>query len=119
MTGQEAAFAREGAAREARLLVGEGTPLADVARLAGTAAAERGHLVGAAPPAVAGALASAAAGELVGPWEQDGEWRLLVVNGKAAPHPDDPELRERAARELLEEALARLAAGQVRRHVAV
>jgi hypothetical protein len=94
-------------------------PLADVARLARRSASPGDHLIGSAPPAVAGALASAAAGELVGPWEQDGEWRVLVVAGKTAPHPDDPELRERAARELLADALARFAAGQVRRHVAV
>ncbi len=119
VTGEEAGFAGEGAAREARLLVAEGMPLADVARLARCSVAAGDHLIGSAPPAVAGALASAAAGEVVGPWEQDGEWRLLVVAGKAAPHLDDPELHERAARELLADALARLAAGQVRRHVAV
>ena len=36
-----------------------------------------------------------------------------------APHPDDPDLNQRAARELLEDALARVSAGRVRRHVAV
>ncbi len=119
VSGEECAFTREGAAREARLLVREGAPLADVARLAGLHADPCEHLVGAASPAVAGALASAAPGELVGPWEQDGRWRVLVVTGKVAPHADDPELRARAARELREDALARLSAGRVRRHVAL
>jgi hypothetical protein len=119
VTGDEVAFAHEGAAREARLLVREGEPLADVARLAGLTATTRERLVEAAPPVVAGALASAVPGELVGPWEQDGEWRLVVVAGKTPPRPDDPEVRERIIQELLEDALGRLAAGQVRRHVPV
>jgi hypothetical protein len=119
IAGEEVAFAHEGAAREARLLVREGEPIADVARLAGVTATTRERLVGAAPPAVAGALAAAVPGELVGPWEQDGEWRLTLVTGKLAPDADDPELRERASRELLAEALARFSAGQLRRHVPV
>ena len=109
----------EGAAREARLLVREGEPLADVARLAGVSATARERLVSTAPPIVAGKLAAAIPGELVGPWEQDGEWRVVVVTAKTPPRPDDAELRERAARELLDEALARLSAGQLRRHVPV
>ena len=119
VSGEECAFAREGAAREARLLVREGAALAEVARLAGTHTDSRHHLVGSAPPVVAGALASATPGELVGPWEQDGAWRVLLVTAKSAPHAGDPELSERAARELLDDAIARLSAGRVRRHVAV
>ncbi len=45
VTGDEAAFAHEGAAREARLLVREGEPLADVARLAGVAATASERLI--------------------------------------------------------------------------
>ncbi len=119
VTGEEVAFTHEGAAREARLLVREGEPLADVARLAGVNATTRERLVESAPPVVAGALASSIPGELVGPWEQDGEWRLVVVAGKTPPQFDDAELRERATRELVVEALARHSAGQVRRHVPV
>ena len=119
VTGDEAAFAHEGAAREARLLVREGEPLADVARLAGVAATARERLIEVAPPVVAGKLAAAVPGELVGPWEQDGEWRLVVVTAKTPPRAEDAELRERATRELLDEALARLSAGQLRRHVPV
>ncbi len=119
VAGDEAAFAHEGAAREARLLVREGEPLADVARLAGVAATARERLIEVAPPVVAGKLAAAVPGELVGPWEQDGEWRLVVVTAKTPPRVEDAELRERATRELLDEALARLSAGQLRRHVPV
>lgn len=119
VTGDEATFAHEGAAREARLLVREGEPLADVARLAGVAATARERLIEVAPPVVAGKLAAAVPGELVGPWEQEGEWRLVVVTAKTPPRAEDAELRERATRELLDEALARLSAGQVRRHVPV
>jgi hypothetical protein len=117
--GEEVAFAAEGAAREARLLVAEGTPLADVARLVDATPAPREALIDAAPPGMGGALASAAAGELVGPWEQDGTWRVLVVADKVPPRAEDARLRARAARELLDDALGRLGAGQARRHVPV
>lgn len=115
--GRQARFPREGAAREARLLVGEGAELDGVAALAGQPVTERSLYVEQAPQELAGALASAAAGELVGPWPEEGGWSVIVVDAKTAPAADDPEVLARVRGELLSETLDRLAAGRVRRHV--
>ena len=119
VSGHAAAFDREGAAREACLLVGEGTPLAEVASMGRARAAGWEVHVDGAPPEVVGALVSAVPGDLVGPWADGGRWRVVVVDAKLPPAANDPSTHARASQELLAEAIDRLAAGQVERLVAL
>lgn len=117
--GQAAAFAHEGAAREARLLVEEGAPLPDVASIA-RADTDRWEVdVDGAPSEVVGALVSALPGDLVGPWADGEHWRVVVVDAKSPPDAADPSTHARACQELLAEAIDRLAAGQGERLVAL
>ena len=76
-------------------------------------------LVRDAPAGLAGFFAAAAAGEVVGPWEQDGHWHVRQVLSKVPPSPEDASARERAIDELWREAVERHAAGRTRRHAAL
>ena len=65
---------------------------------------------------LAGVLAAAVPGELLGPLAGDCGWRLLRVRERTPPAGDDINLRDRARSELLEDALGRYLAGRVTWH---
>jgi hypothetical protein len=118
LAGDELCFSGEGAAREARLLItADGETPAEVADRADVPVAERRLLVDEAPPALGVALAAAAVGEVIGPWEEAGRWRVLHLRTKTPPSPERPSLRERAIEELLKERTRRHAAGRTTLHV--
>jgi hypothetical protein len=113
---EEVAFASEGAAREASLLVrSDGMTLGEAAGLARTVAEIREAYADDVPE-LSGLLAATAPGELVGPLAGDGGWRLLRMRERTPPAVSDPVLRERAHGEIVEDALERHLAGRVRRH---
>jgi hypothetical protein len=116
LAGDELRFTREGAAREARLqITADGESVVAVAERAGVSVLDRRLLVGEAPPATGVSFAAAAVGEVVGPWEEEGQWHVMRLRAKVPPSPEDPSLRERAIGELLAERIARYAAGRVTR----
>jgi hypothetical protein len=118
LAGDELCFSAEGAAREARLLItADGETPAQVADRADVPVAERRLLVDEAPPALGVALAAAAVGEVIGPWEEAGRWRVLHLRAKTPPSAERPALRERAIEELLRERTRRHAAGRTTVHV--
>jgi hypothetical protein len=110
--GHELAFESESAAREARLLyLDDGLSLGEVAELAGTALHERRLVLDHVPAEATAALVAAAPGELAGPWPEADRWRIFLVSAKERPSVQVPELRERAAREVLRDILDRTLAG--------
>jgi hypothetical protein len=118
LVGDELCFDREGGAREARLLLAtDGETPAEVADRAEVAVAERRLLVGEAPPAHEVSFAAAAVGEVVGPWQEDGRWRVMQLRAKTPPSPDNPSLRELAIEELVLERTTRHAIGRTAIHV--
>jgi hypothetical protein len=117
LAGDELCFTGEGAAREARLQIAvDGHSAMAVAERAEVAVRDRRVLVGEAPATVGVSLAVATAGEVVGPWEEDGSWHVMQVRAKVAPSPENRLLGERARDELLRERIARYAAGRTTRH---
>lgn len=113
---EEVSFPGEGAAREAALLVREGgMGLAEVAGLAHVAIGLR-EAYSEDATELAGVLAAAVPGELLGPLAGDCGWRLLRVRERTPPAGDDINLRDRARSELLEDALGRYLAGRVTWH---
>ena len=112
--GRELTVGSEGAAREARMLLTEdGLAPADAAERAHADIRERRLTLDRAPAAAGELLVAAAPGEVVGPWLEGDRWRVMLVTDKSPPALDHPELRERAARELLRDALDRTLAGRV------
>ncbi|MGH2877329.1 MAG: peptidylprolyl isomerase [Solirubrobacteraceae bacterium] len=115
-TWQEVGFASEGAAREGALWVGEeGAPLAEVAAVAGVTVRAR-EAFGCDVPEFVGLLSTAAPGEPVGPVRADDGWRVLVLDDRRPPAADDPEVRDRAASEIIDDALQRHLAGRLSWH---
>jgi hypothetical protein len=113
---EEITFANEGAAREAALWVREdGMPLGEVADLAHVAAAVC-EAYSDEVSELAGVLAAAAPGELLGPLAGDGGWRLVRLRQRTPPAIEDTVLHERARTELVHEALGRHLAGRVTWH---
>ncbi len=116
LSGDELAVAELGAAREARMLVREdGLSLEAVAERAGATVCPRSVYLEDVPAAATTAFAAAAPGEVVGPWEQDGAWRVLVLTDKAPPTPTDENLVQRATDELLAAIVERHRAGRSER----
>jgi hypothetical protein len=110
---QEAAFATEGAAREAALWVGENDmALGDAAAMARAATLER-EAYCTEVPELSGLLMGAVPGELLGPFVSDGAWRLVCLRERIAPVPEDAALHDRAGEELMRDALDRHLAGRV------
>lgn len=117
LRGDELRFAAEGAAREARLLITvDGESPEAVADRAKVAVASRSLLIEAAPQELGASLAAKATGEVVGPWQEDGDWHVLWLRDKVAPSAQDDALRERAIDELLTERIDRYAAGRTTRN---
>ncbi len=117
LRGDELSFAREGAAREARLLiVADGQSAETVAARAGTAVTERSLLIDEAPAEMGGAFAATAAGEVIGPWREDGAWHVMQLREKVAPSAHHDALRARAIEELLADRIGRYAAGRTTRN---
>ncbi len=109
-------FADEGAAREAALWVREdGMALDEVAALAHVAA-DVHEAYSDDVEELSGPLAAASPGELLGPLADDSGWRLLALRERKPPTANDAVLRERARRELVQDALGRYLAGRVRWH---
>lgn len=119
LLGARLTFEREGAAREARLLLRDGHTPEEVSERAGTPVLEHRLLVSDAPAGLRGFFASATASEALGPWEQDGRWHVMQVVRKVPPSPEDAATRERAIDELWTEAVERHAVGRTIRHVAL
>jgi hypothetical protein len=112
----EVTFTREGAAREAAMMVREEhTPMRAVATL-GHANLDTREAYFDQASELAGLLASCAPGEVIGPLACDGGWRLVWLRRRTPAAMEDPALRERARAELLEDALGRHLAGRVRWH---
>lgn len=117
LRGEELRFADEGAAREARLLiVADGQSAEAVAERAGTSVIERSLLIDQAPAELGGAFAATAAGEVIGPWREDGDWHVMQLRDKVAPSAHHDALRGRAIEELLADRIARYAAGRTTRN---
>jgi hypothetical protein len=113
---EEVSFPGEGAAREAALLVREGgMGLAEVAGLAHVAIGLR-EAYSEDATELAGVLAAAVPGELLGPLAGECGWRLVRVRERTPPAGDDIDLRDRARSELLEDAVGRYLAGRVTWH---
>jgi hypothetical protein len=116
---REATFHSEGAAREAALMVREdGIELESVATLAHGDSREREAYLSDVPE-LANLLSAAVPGELVGPFESDGSWRLALIRERTAVSADDPVLRRRTTDEIVEEGLLRHLAGRVSWHVQI
>ncbi len=116
LRGEELVLAELGAAREARLLVREdGLSLGEVAERAGTVPRERSVYLEDVPDDATAAFAAAAPGEVVGPWQQDAGWRVLVLGDKVPPSAEDTVLAQRATDELLHGILERHRAGRSER----
>ncbi len=113
---EEVTFAAEGAAREAALWVREeGMALGEVAGLAHVPANVR-EAYSDDVSELSGLLAAAVPGELVGPLDGDGGWRLVRMRERTPPGLSDAALHERASTELVEHALERYLAGRVTWH---
>jgi hypothetical protein len=113
----EAVFRSEGAAREAALMVREdGVELDSVAGLAHADSRVREAYFSEVPE-LAELLSASAPGELVGPLQGEGGWRLARLRERISPSAEAPALRKRVIDELVEDALARQLAGQVSWHV--
>lgn len=116
LVGDELRFMREGAAREARLqITADGESVVTVAERAEVSVLDRRLLVSEAPPAAGVSFAAAAIGEVIGPWEENGQWRVMRLRAKVPPSSENESLRERATSELLAERIARYTAGRVTR----
>jgi hypothetical protein len=112
--GEELIVSSEGAAREVRmLLVEDGLGPAEAAERAHADISERRLTVDRAPADAGDVLVAAAPGEVAGPWLEGDRWRVMLIRHKSPPSADHPELRERAAQELLRDALDRALAGRV------
>jgi hypothetical protein len=110
---QEVTFVSEGAAREGALWVrDQGTALDEVAELGGVPVATR-EAYGCDVPQLSGVLSAATPGELVGPLRADRGWRLLLLSRRSAPAATDGVVVERAADEIVTEALERHLAGRL------
>jgi hypothetical protein len=116
--GTELSFEREGAARETRMhVVADGETLPEVASLLGVETVSRQLEIGTAPAEISATLLAAQQGDLLGPWKEDGRWRVLEVAGKTEPESAaDEALRSRARDELLGEMVERLVSGRVVTH---
>lgn len=109
----EAALNSEGAAREAALTVREdGLELESVTSLAHGEIRKRTAYLSDVPE-LAHLLSSAVPGELIGPFESEGRWRLALVRERRGVSLADPVLHDRTADEMVEDALMRHLAGKV------
>jgi hypothetical protein len=116
---EEATFAREDVALEAALWVrDEGTALSAIAERAGTPSST-GEAYGYDAGELMALLVGSRPGELVGPVATEAGWRLLHLRERVMPSAEDPQLRERAIGELLEDALAPHLAGRLEWHAVI
>lgn len=113
LSWEEVALETSDHAREVAMCVREdGLSLTDAAQIAGTTVTAQVAYADELPAEGEARLASAAPGELVGPWDEDGRWWLLGVNERVAPTERDPEIRKRAVRTLIDDRLARHKTGK-------
>ena len=107
-------LASPGAAAEAAQRLAESRSPDQVAAMAGVEASHRSLVLADAASAVAGMLAGASAGDVVGPWTDDEEHLVARVRERVAPTIDDAESLARAREALLVDAASQLRAGKVR-----
>ena len=69
-----------------------------------------------APDAAQGRLAAAAAGAVIGPVLDDGRYTTWVVRSRSRPDPQEPDIRAKAAAQVMADALRKRRAGKVRWH---
>jgi hypothetical protein len=114
----ELSVASDDAAHEVLMCLREdGLEPEEVARLAGAELLERTVAIEEVAPPLAAQLVSAVPGEVLGPLPgDDGASRVLIVNARLFPSPEDPVMRQRAQAELVAAALEPLLAGTVRWH---
>lgn len=116
----ELEVAVEDAAREAVLCVREdASSLAAIGVELGSEAVVRSRTFLATPAELRGGLASAQAGDVVGPVASDRGFVVAQLLAKERPSTDDPAVVERARAQLLAATSARHAAGRVSRHAAL
>ena len=105
----------EGAARESMLCLRlDRTALADLATQLGGTPVSQVHYLGDLADGSSPLLASAAIGDPVGPLASEDGWRVLVVEGRAPPTSEDPELVRRATATLVTGMRERAKAGRAR-----
>ena len=111
------AFPKREMAEEAVLCVREdGRRLADVAGESRVRLERRRTYLDELAADLAGPLTSAQPGELLGPIETEGGHAVIVVDHKQPPSAEDPAIRERVGRELVDRAIERELAARVRWH---
>lgn len=109
------ALESEEAAREAAMGVRvDEMELGQVASDAGAVLARERLYLDSVDPELRRHLLSAQAGELIGPVSLQGEFWLLELLDKAAPSAEDPEIRARAERRLIERAAEEAVLSEVR-----
>jgi len=107
-------LASPGAAAEAAQRLAERRTPDQVAAMAGVEVSHRSLVLTDAAPAIAGTLAGAGAGDVVGPWTDDEEHLVARVRERVAPTIEDPESLARAREALLADGASQLRAGKVR-----
>jgi hypothetical protein len=113
LSGRELCLAQEGAAREARLLIrDDGLTLEEVAARAEATVQALDIYLEDVPQTASAMFLAGAAGEVLGPWQAQERWHVLVLERKASPSITDPILHERASEEILTDALKRHGAGR-------
>ena len=114
ITGRAVDLADAGAAAEAVLCVrGDGLDIDAVATVAHAGAAPFRTLLEKLDPVVRPAFRAAVPGEVVGPFEVGGRYRIVAIDAKTAPSSDDPAIAACAERSIVARALQREAGERV------
>lgn len=102
------AFLREDAAREAvALLVQDGLSATEVADLARASLEHRSGYLEEIEEERRLLLTGSTKGDVLGPFEEEHGWQVIVVLDKVSPSLDDPEVRSRAEESIVERAIRR------------
>lgn len=108
-------FPEEESAREAALCLREdGRQLGEVAEEARLVVAQKGFYLEELGEELRDHFMGVRQGELLGPLEMDGEFVLFLVGSKVLPAREDPEVRQRAEREIVRRSLEREVGRRVR-----
>ena len=101
-------FAREDAAREGLALLGQdGLTATEVARIAHASLEHRIDYIEDVEEDLKAMLIGSTKGDIFGPFENDGGWRVVVVDDKVPASLDDIEVLNRAAGSIVERAIQR------------
>jgi hypothetical protein len=105
-----------GAADEVAALLRERTPLELISELSGVRPELAELRLEEAPNAIQGWLSGAHAGAVSGPLTDGDTHRVWLVQTRRTPDPHDPEVRQRACAEIIEEYMRPRRAGKVKWH---